>query len=59
MNAVARKLLRDAAQLIEDNAESLRDCCTVGSRWDSAGDRRIYEREKRIADRLRDLEKAA
>ncbi len=72
MNASDRKLLRDAAQLIEDNAKSLRESCSVviqqqpepssgrnlvmcTRRWDSAGVRKDYERETRIASRLNDL----
>ena len=59
-----RKLLLDAAQLIENNAEDLKSCATVQriiagkpprTRWDSPGDRRAYERETRLARRLREL----
>lgn len=64
MNASDRKLLRDAAQLVENNAEDLKASSAVTLkargkpsqlRWDSAADRKTYEREKKIAARLRDL----
>jgi hypothetical protein len=59
----ARQLLLDAAQLIENNAEALKGASTVTvtvrdgpqlTRWDR-GVREAYERETRIAERLRAL----
>lgn len=64
LNASDRRLLRQAAQLIENGADSLKASSSVEElyrgkpsklRWDSAADRKTYEREKKIAARLRDL----
>jgi hypothetical protein len=64
LTAHDRRALRHAAQLIDNGAESLKQCSTVVERargrpdflrWDSASDRKAYEREKRIAKHLRDL----
>lgn len=64
LNASDRKLLRDTAQLIENGAESLKSTSTITVnvrgkppvvKWDSVVDRLTYEREKKMAARLRDL----
>jgi hypothetical protein len=63
MNARGRKLLREAAKVIDENAGALRACNSIvlptrakGSqrrRWDSLSDRAAYEYEKGLAGKLR------
>lgn len=64
LNASDRKLLRAAAQLIDNGAESLKSTSTIiirvrGKppivRWDCRVDRLTYTAEKTMAARLRDL----
>jgi len=55
---VIRELLIEAARVIAENSDSLRECNTVGGQWDSADDEQEYDRLIDLARRLREAANA-
>ena len=55
---VVRELLIEAARVIAENSDSLRECNTVGGQWDSADDEQEYDRLIDLARRLREAANA-
>lgn len=48
------EIIEKAAKLIEHNAETLRECCSVDGKWDHPDDEALYLEEMETARQLRE-----